>query len=103
MPFITRSVASQMKTLPPLPNTNLSGKVYIITGGNSGIGFEVAKHLVERGAAKIILAVRDVKKGESARTDLLQDVKGHRSTMIEAWKVDMSSFETVKQFAQRCE
>jgi hypothetical protein len=34
-------------TADQLPN--LAGKVYVITGGNSGIGFEAAKHLGKAG------------------------------------------------------
>lgn len=43
----------------------LYGKVAIITGGNSGIGFEVAKNLVQRGA-KVILACRNLSSAKEA-------------------------------------
>ena len=38
-------------------------QVVIVTGGNSGIGFETAKGLAERGA-KVIVACRNKQKGE---------------------------------------
>lgn len=43
----------------------LHGKVAIVTGGNSGIGFEVAKNLAQRGA-KVILACRNLASGKEA-------------------------------------
>ncbi|WWC97471.1 hypothetical protein V866_004351 [Kwoniella sp. B9012] len=103
MPFITRFIASQLKTLPPLPDVDLGGKVYIITGANSGIGLEIAKHLVQNHASKIILAVRDIAKGEVAKVEILKHAKKDRETEVEIWKVDMASFEGVTEFAKRCE
>ncbi len=45
---------------------NLSGKCFVITGGNSGIGFEAAQMLGRRGA-DLILACRSTQKAASAR------------------------------------
>ena len=41
---------------------DLKGKIYLITGGNSGIGFEAAKMLGEAGAS-LIIAARNQEKG----------------------------------------
>ena len=46
-------------TAKQLPD--LLGKLFVITGGNSGIGFEAARHLAKAGA-DLVLAYRDKKK-----------------------------------------
>jgi len=50
-------------TTKQLPD--LSGKLFVITGGNSGIGFEAARHLAKAGA-NLVLACRDKEKAYSA-------------------------------------
>jgi NAD(P)-dependent dehydrogenase (short-subunit alcohol dehydrogenase family) len=46
--------------------TDLTGKVIIVTGGNSGLGYESVKAFAEKGA-EVILTSRLVEKGEAAR------------------------------------
>jgi NAD(P)-dependent dehydrogenase (short-subunit alcohol dehydrogenase family) len=46
-----------------------SGRTFVVTGANSGIGLEAARGLVERGA-HVVLAVRDTAKGETAASRL---------------------------------
>ena len=40
-------------------NTSLSGKTAIVTGSNTGVGFETARQLVDLGLSRLILVVRD--------------------------------------------
>lgn len=53
------------------------GRVAVVTGANTGLGFETAKALAERGAA-VVLAVRDVGKGEQAAARMTGDVTVQR-------------------------
>ena len=48
----------------------ISDRTALVTGANSGIGFEAAAQLAEAGWGKVILACRSVAKGEEARTKL---------------------------------
>ena len=47
-------------------DVNLNGKTVLITGANSGIGYETALDLAKRGA-KIIMACRDEEKTNEAK------------------------------------
>ncbi|MBL7743566.1 MAG: SDR family NAD(P)-dependent oxidoreductase [Chitinophagaceae bacterium] len=56
--FNARSTASEV-----IKGINISGKIAIVTGGNTGIGLETTKTLAAAGAT-IIVPARDVKKAE---------------------------------------
>ena len=49
-----------------------AGRTFLITGANSGIGFPTARALAEKGA-HVVLAVRDVAKGEAAAESISGD------------------------------
>lgn len=74
---------------------DLRGKVAVVTGSNSGIGYEAAKGLVAKGA-HVVLAVRNVGKGEEAR----QRMKAIYPTAdIDLMQLDLSSQSHVREFA----
>ena len=47
-----------------------TGRTFVITGANSGIGREAARDLVARGAT-VVLAVRDLERGAAAAETML--------------------------------
>ncbi|KAF2258789.1 NAD(P)-binding protein [Lojkania enalia] len=86
---------------PVLPSQkDLTGKVAIVTGANSGLGLETARQLLGLGC-KVILAVRDEKKGEMAREDLARSQKLASAGMIEVWKLDLSSYSSILAFVEQ--
>ena len=75
---------------------NQRGKLAVVTGGNSGIGYEAARALAANGA-RVILAVRDAEKGRSAMTAIQ---RAHPGASAEVMALDLSSLASVRQFAQ---
>lgn len=75
---------------------DLRGKVIIVTGGNSGLGFESVKALAENGA-EVILASRSLEKGEIARTEILMhNPKGN----IVVMQCDLMDLASISAFAE---
>ncbi|KAK4543113.1 hypothetical protein LTR36_005890 [Oleoguttula mirabilis] len=91
---------SQLFTSVPYPTSDFSGQTVIITGSNTGLGLEASKHIVRLGAAKVILAVRTVSKGEKAAQEIVQTCNVPEST-VEVWQLDMSKHDSIVAFAKR--
>lgn len=49
----------------------------------------------------MILAVRDIKKGEEAAKQVEEAVPTDSNTKVEVWELDLSSFRSVQAFAKR--
>lgn len=99
---ISGTILSNLFINLPYPETkdDLSDKIMIVTGSNTGLGFEASQHLLRLGVGKLIMAVRSVEKGEKARKELLQLTKRSPES-IEVWHLDMASYESVKSFSAR--
>lgn len=89
---------SQFTTLP-YPTSKFTGQTIIVTGSNVGIGLEAARHFVRLEAAKVILAVRSISKGETAKTSIESSTK--RLGVVEVWELDLASYGSVKAFAEK--
>ena len=74
---------------------DLTGKVIIVTGGNSGLGYESVKAFAKKGA-EVILASRSVDKGEAAKKAMGQ-VKGNISVL----PLDLMDFSSIKSFTEK--
>jgi NAD(P)-dependent dehydrogenase (short-subunit alcohol dehydrogenase family) len=66
-----------------------TGRTAVVTGANSGLGLATARALAAAGA-HVVLAVRDVAKGEAA------DVPGE----VEVRRLDLADLESVRGFAE---
>jgi NAD(P)-dependent dehydrogenase (short-subunit alcohol dehydrogenase family) len=73
-----------------------TGRTFVITGANSGIGLEAARDLVGRGG-HVVLAVRDLEKGEQARAAITgEGAKGS----AEVRHLDLADLDSVAGFAK---
>ncbi|KAG9558924.1 hypothetical protein KCU79_g8603, partial [Aureobasidium melanogenum] len=81
---------------PPNDNSDLSGKVIIVTGGSSGLGKESVHQLVKHNPAKVYLAARTSQRGNAAIEEIVKDVPSAKGK-IHYLEVDMASFASVKQ------
>ncbi|KAL9594848.1 MAG: hypothetical protein Q9179_005217 [Wetmoreana sp. 5 TL-2023] len=78
---------------------DLQGQVGIVTGSNIGLGLEASRQLLSLRISRLILAVRDVAKGENAHRELAHAAPW---AIIEVWHLNMSSYGSVQEFARRC-
>ncbi|HSM47278.1 MAG TPA: SDR family NAD(P)-dependent oxidoreductase, partial [Draconibacterium sp.] len=74
---------------------DLTGKVIIVTGGNSGLGYESVKAFAEKGA-DVILTSRSVEKGEAAKK-AIGKVKGN----IIVLPLDLMDFSSIRSFTEK--
>ncbi|SCV69215.1 BQ2448_2235 [Microbotryum intermedium] len=84
------------------PTQRLDGRTVIVTGSNVGLGLHAAIHLARLNPARMILAVRSVTKGESARAQIAEQASFDLDR-IHVWQLDLASFDSVKAFAERCD
>jgi NAD(P)-dependent dehydrogenase (short-subunit alcohol dehydrogenase family) len=76
---------------------DMSGKVAIVTGANSGVGFELTKTLATHGA-EIYMACRSKQRGEEAAAKILYnhpDAAGR----LHVLECDLEDFPSIKNFA----
>jgi NAD(P)-dependent dehydrogenase (short-subunit alcohol dehydrogenase family) len=74
---------------------DLTGKVAIVTGANSGIGYETARALALKNAM-VVLACRNTDKGETAVRGITEE---YPPAMVELIQLDLSDLASVRHFA----
>ncbi|KAL7893912.1 hypothetical protein HDV63DRAFT_164330 [Trichoderma sp. SZMC 28014] len=97
-------IQRQLFRVPPVwtkKDVDLKGKTAIITGSNTGLGFECAGQLLDLGLSKLIIAVRSEAKGEEAKELLLAGRDSNKPPVIQVWKLDLSSYDSIMAFAER--
>ena len=93
-------IQNQFRSKPPqIPKSiNLSDKIAIITGGNTGLGLESGRQLLSLKLSHLIIAVRSVEKGDKAAAQLRSEFP---NATIEVYCLDMSSYESIQAFVER--
>ncbi|KAK6397943.1 hypothetical protein LTR95_019486, partial [Oleoguttula sp. CCFEE 5521] len=82
---------SQLLVTPKSPKTDCTGRTIIVTGANTGLGKEAARHIVRLNADRVIITARDASKGAAAVKDLEQTTG--RKGVIEVWDLDLASYD----------
>ncbi|MGW8450336.1 oxidoreductase [Streptomyces niveus] len=74
-----------------------TGRVFVVTGANSGLGLATTRALARRGG-HVILAVRDPAKGDRAVAEISAGQPGAR---LEVRRLDLADLDSVRDFAGR--
>ena len=74
---------------------SMEGKRVIVTGPTSGVGEQIAMLLADRGA-DVILACRDIKKGE----EVAKNIEDRTASKAVVMMLDTSSQESLREFAR---
>ncbi|KAI1102703.1 NAD(P)-binding protein [Jackrogersella minutella] len=95
--FIYRQWLMRQKPLPE--GTSLTGQTAIVTGSNSGLGFEAARQLLQLNVEHLIMAVRSQTRGDAAAAKLRKEFP---DLTVSVWLVDMESYDSITAFVRRC-
>ncbi|MBS1695305.1 MAG: SDR family NAD(P)-dependent oxidoreductase [Actinobacteria bacterium] len=73
-----------------------TGRVAVVTGANTGLGYETADALAAKGA-DVVLAVRNLDKGKAAATSI---VRSHPDANVTVQELDLTSLESIRSAAE---
>ncbi|MEE4380724.1 MAG: SDR family oxidoreductase [Pseudomonadales bacterium] len=90
-PFGPRTDADEI-----VEGLDLTGRTIVVTGANTGIGYETARALASAGA-RVVLACRDATTGGAAAERIRRTHPGARA---EAAQLDLASFASIRAFAE---
>ena len=90
-----RKMASTKWVAGQIPSQ--TGKTALITGANSGIGYQAALELARHGA-HVLLGVRSLAKGQAALERLLQEAPGASAEVAE---LDIASLTSIHDFSRK--
>ncbi|KAI0199350.1 short-chain dehydrogenase/reductase [Astrocystis sublimbata] len=88
------------KNPPADPNVSFASKTVLVTGANTGLGFQAAQKYATLGAERLILGVRSQSKGEAAK-EAITNATGY--SKIDILTVDLTSFDSVQAFVEKLE
>lgn len=73
------------------------GRVVVVTGANSGLGYQISRALAEKGA-KVIMACRNLDKGARALRSIID---GNPAVVPDLQALDLADLASVSAFAER--
>lgn len=97
------AVGGAMAQSPPKPDwspadmPSQKGRIFLVTGGTSGMGFEDAKALAAAGA-QVVIAARNPERGQEAIERIRQEVP---EALVQFESVDLANLSSVRALSQR--
>jgi len=88
-------VANSKWTTADIPDQ--TGRTYLVTGANSGLGFETAKALAGKGA-QVVIACRDAERAQSAVREIEKEMPGVEVSTI---ALDLASLESIRSCCEK--
>lgn len=90
-----------MKLFPiPLPPADtFAGQRAVVTGGTGGLGLAAAAHLINLGAAEVLITGRTATRAQRALDELEEMTGGRSKGKARALELDMESYQSVVEFA----
>jgi NAD(P)-dependent dehydrogenase (short-subunit alcohol dehydrogenase family) len=76
---------------------DLTSSTAVVTGANSGIGYEVTRAFAQKGA-HVVMACRNVKRAETAATQILKEFP---DASLEIMRIDLIDLSSVRDFAHK--
>ncbi|MBA3379197.1 MAG: SDR family NAD(P)-dependent oxidoreductase [Chloroflexia bacterium] len=74
-----------------------TGRTFVVTGANSGLGYEMTQQLARRGA-HVVMAVRNLDRGQAAAARITAELPAAR---LDVRRIDLGDLDSVRSFADR--
>lgn len=78
---------------------DLSDKLIVVTGANSGLGFELTKQIAYK-HGKVLMACRNLEKANAAKEKILKEIP---DASLDVIKYDQADFSSIEEFAKKIE
>jgi NAD(P)-dependent dehydrogenase (short-subunit alcohol dehydrogenase family) len=88
-------MSTPLMVRPELLSVDLTGKTYVVTGANSGIGLVTAQQLAKQGAT-VVMGVRRVSEGERAAAEIRGKVA---TAKLVVYHLELADLASVRAFA----
>lgn len=87
-----------MTNWTPAQMPSLTDSTVVVTGANSGLGYEGTRQFARRGAT-VVMACRSLDRARSAKQQIEADNQFHEEAALDVRECDLASLDSVRTFA----